>query len=318
MKSLLACKLVLLLLIALLLGCSEEDSRAIETLTAQAQQTLVAEGQKQVQTQVAHVQETAIAAAKTAAAQAPSAIETRAAELRETAEAAIKTEAAKRFGRQRKVLIDPGHGRCAEGFFKCEPGYRFDPGNAWNGMLEKDIVLEIAIRTKALLEAQGVTVQLTRMGDVYDCDLSCATPMVEKFAPDIAVSIHTNGACEIAENKCTGQPSQTATGPETWYTEGKPTDKSSYELALGLNNLIAERLGMTNIRGAKSEITSRIECNIGGQPRRCFFIHWWNAPSVIVEIAFQSHNDDALKLRTRQPEFAQAIADGIIDYLQTH
>ena len=46
----------------------------------------------------------------------------------------------------KKVTLDPGH------------GWSGDSGATGNGMLEKDVTLDIAQRVKSILEGQGVTV----------------------------------------------------------------------------------------------------------------------------------------------------------------
>jgi N-acetylmuramoyl-L-alanine amidase len=52
------------------------------------------------------------------------------------------------------VVLDPGHGGK-------------DPGGCGNGLKEKDIVLDVALRTSSMLKERGVDVVLTRDKDVY-------------------------------------------------------------------------------------------------------------------------------------------------------
>ena len=88
------------------------------------------------------------------------------------------------------VVIDPGHGGK-------------DPGKVGvTGVLEKEINLQIAKKLKLLLEAEDVTVVLTRDSDaglyqesdrnkkVADMRARCA--LITEVQPDVVISIHQN------------------------------------------------------------------------------------------------------------------------------
>ncbi|MGE6626768.1 N-acetylmuramoyl-L-alanine amidase [Bacillus pumilus] len=79
----------------------------------------------------------------------------------------------------KKIMIDPGHG-----------GH--DPGAVANGLKEKDLVLKIAKKTKAILEkVYGASVKLTRSTDVY-VDLSQRARLANNWGADYFASIHIN------------------------------------------------------------------------------------------------------------------------------
>ncbi|WFO45954.1 N-acetylmuramoyl-L-alanine amidase [Bacillus pumilus] len=79
----------------------------------------------------------------------------------------------------KKIMIDPGHG-----------GH--DPGAVANGLKEKDLVLKIAMKTKAILEkVYGASVKLTRSTDVY-IDLSQRARLANNWGADYFASIHIN------------------------------------------------------------------------------------------------------------------------------
>ncbi|MPQ25099.1 N-acetylmuramoyl-L-alanine amidase [Bacillus paralicheniformis] len=79
----------------------------------------------------------------------------------------------------KKIMIDPGHG-----------GH--DSGAAANGLKEKDLVLTIAKKTKAILEKEyDALVKLTRSTDVY-IELADRSTMANKWGADYFVSIHIN------------------------------------------------------------------------------------------------------------------------------
>ncbi len=86
-----------------------------------------------------------------------------------------------------KVCLDPGHG-----------GY--DPGAVGNGLKEKDLTLDICLRLKPLLEANKMSVILTRDGDYapgrlekdLDGELLVRVKIAEDFKADLFVSVHIN------------------------------------------------------------------------------------------------------------------------------
>ena len=84
-------------------------------------------------------------------------------------------------GRFASVVLDPGHGgddHGAEG-----------PG----GLVEKDLVLDIAQRVRSRLRAAGLRVVLTRNDDVY-VPLERRTAIANEAHADLFLSIHANAA----------------------------------------------------------------------------------------------------------------------------
>lgn len=79
-----------------------------------------------------------------------------------------------------KIFIDPGHGGK-------------DPGAVGNGLLEKNINLQIAKRIDAILknEYEDATIRLSRTGD-QKVSLSERTNAANKWGADYYVSIHVN------------------------------------------------------------------------------------------------------------------------------
>lgn len=102
------------------------------------------------------------------------------------------------------VLIDPGHGG-------------MDPGKVGQGdVYEKDLNLEIAMKLKAFLEENDISVYMTREEDrgLYDDDaknkkvqdLKRRVAMMEDIKPDLTVSIHQNSF-----------PNPSVKGAQTFY-----------------------------------------------------------------------------------------------------
>lgn len=202
--------------------------------------------------------------------------------------------AAFRWQPAKKVVLDPGHGWC-----NGTPGANciIDPGAVNNsmGMKEKDVVLDIALRTKSLLEDRGVQVYLTRTGDDPYHKLSYVSQYVNSVAPDLSVSIHANAGG--------------GTGTEACYQDNKSTTPQSKDVSTRMTNEIASRLILTN-RGIFSEYNTG-RCGRGGQ----LYIHDMNPTAALIETAFIDTTSDVTKLRDRRQDFAQAIANAVIAYL---
>jgi len=77
-----------------------------------------------------------------------------------------------------KVFIDPGHGGR-------------DPGGAGNSLVEKNIVLEMALQVAKKLQDYECEVKLSRENDTF-FDLGARTQMANDWGADLYFSIHTN------------------------------------------------------------------------------------------------------------------------------
>ncbi|MEV2911169.1 N-acetylmuramoyl-L-alanine amidase [Paenibacillus larvae] len=77
-----------------------------------------------------------------------------------------------------KVCLDFGHGGK-------------DSGAIGHGLKEKDIVLDVGLRTQRLLVGIGIDVLLTRCNDTF-VELSDRAKMANKWGADLFVSLHVN------------------------------------------------------------------------------------------------------------------------------
>ena len=78
------------------------------------------------------------------------------------------------------VVIDAGHGGK-------------DPGCHWNGLVEKNLCLDVAKRLRDVLEARGVKTVMTRDSDKY-LDLSERAAISNRHSGVVFVSIHFNAS----------------------------------------------------------------------------------------------------------------------------
>lgn len=113
-----------------------------------------------------------------------------------------------------------------------------------NGTKEKDIVLQAALRAKAIMEANGETVIMTRTSDVF-ISLSERVNIANNNNCDYFVSFHMNSAS-----------SSSAIGTEVWISKGASSNSGKLariilgEMYNGINNNFGYK---SPNRGIKSE-----------------------------------------------------------------
>ncbi|SDE08515.1 N-acetylmuramoyl-L-alanine amidase [Bhargavaea beijingensis] len=174
----------------------------------------------------------------------------------------------------KKVVLDAGHG-----------GH--DPGGVALGLVEKEIVLDTALRAERLLKNAGAHVIMTRKTDIF-LELSERAAIANSSGADLFISIHAN--------KFNGD----AKGVETfWY--GKYEKQRSIHLANALQDQLVARMGMSYRRVAEGNFHVIRETKI---------------PSSLIEIGFIDHPQDSAKLAQAiyRERAAEAILLGIGDY----
>ena len=189
---------------------------------------------------------------------------------------------------ERTVVIDAGHGGD-------------DPGKVGvNGALEKDINLQIAKLVKQYLEANDISVVMTREDDdgLYDRnasnkkvqDMKRRVEIIEEANPALTVSIHQNS-----------YPEEYVHGAQVFYYAG-----SKEGLAL------AECLQQRLVQGVDIENRRQVKANSS-----YYLLKKTPTPIAIVECGFLSNVAEAEKLcdEDYQKELAWEISTGIIQYL---
>lgn len=182
------------------------------------------------------------------------------------------------------VVIDPGHGKT-------------DPGASGNGLVEKEVNLDIALRVCDLLEANdNIKVYATRVDDSYPTNVNRAK--MANGVADLFVSIHQNS-----------NTSATPNGTEVLYTvhstdvSGKLTSQIAAQF---IQNYLVKALETTD-RGIKNR-TDLIVLN------------QTTVPAVLIETAFLSNQADADKLSqdSYKDAAAQAIYSAIVDMMNQY
>ena len=175
------------------------------------------------------------------------------------------------------VVLDPGHGGAHN-------------GAEYGGIKEKDLNLAIAARTAGLLEAEGVTVRMTRTGD-QDVDLYARSGLANTLGADLLVSVHCNANVEHDD----------ALGVYTCaYSEGT----EGWQLAQMLRETMLESTGAADF-------------GIEERPNLAV-LRTAQAPAALVECGFMSTPSELemLVLPEYQDKLAQGIAGGILDFLE--
>ncbi len=213
------------------------------------------------------------------------------------------------------VVIDSGHG-----------GH--DPGASSAYATEKYVVMAVADKLKALLEAQGIEVILTRDADYFLMLAERAT--FAKPEINLFVSIHANAAANSS-----------AHGIETWVF-GEPLDEANLAQAIRENGGGAEgeartqealevantvtgnlmRAGQLSYSLTLAEMVQREMIQATGATDRgvkqnaFYVIRNARSPAILVEVGFVSNPDEGGKLASDayQSLLAQALADGILDF----
>ncbi len=187
------------------------------------------------------------------------------------------------------VVIDSGHGGD-------------DPGKVGiNGALEKEVNLQIAKKLKAFLEAEDLTVIMTREGDqgLYEetaknkkrQDMNARVRIIEDADPVLVVSIHQNSYHE-----------ENVKGAQVFYYQ---TSQEGKRLAACLQKQLRV-LDAENKREEKGNDSY-------------FLLKKVRAPIVIAECGFLSNRSEAEKLISPyyQEKIAWRIHLGIMQYIST-
>jgi N-acetylmuramoyl-L-alanine amidase len=208
-----------------------------------------------------------------------------------------------------RIVVDAGHG-----------GH--DTGTIGpNGLLEKDLVLDVALRLGKLLENKlGAEVVYTRDDDTF-IPLETRTAIANKHQADLFISVHANSSKDAS-----------ARGVETYYLnftsnaealevaarENAVSEKSVFELQdlvkkIALKEKIEEsREFAANVQQSLySGLSNRNPGlkNRGVKKAPFVVLIGANMPSILAEISFVSNPSDAKKLKT--PEYRQRIAESL-------
>jgi len=216
----------------------------------------------------------------------------------------------------RTVVLDPGHGG-------SDPGCLIP-----NGPMEKDLTLDLALKLKAILEAEtDLAVVLTRETDIH-VPLENRTVVANQRKADLFISIHVN-AFKLKSRQ----------GIETFFLNFNP-DPAVNELAAKENATTTKTMGemesiikriVQNSRIIESrELAQKIQANLvsylgrrytnvknlGAKGGPFWTLLGSEMPSILVEVAHLSNPEEGARLQN--PAFRQSAARGIFEGIKAY
>jgi N-acetylmuramoyl-L-alanine amidase len=214
-----------------------------------------------------------------------------------------------------RIVLDAGHG-----------GH--DPGARANGINEAELVLDVTLRVRDLLEKQpGIEVTLTRSTDEF-IQLEERTALANRTGADLFLSIHANAS-----------RNPQARGVETYFLnfasnseaeavaarENSASGKTMHSLpeivrAIALNNKIdesrdfAEMVQKSMVRRLSPR--NRTLRDLGVKQAPFVVLIGAGMPSVLAEISFVTNKQDGALLKTGayRQQIAESLFDAIVRY----
>ena len=188
------------------------------------------------------------------------------------------------------IVIDAGHGG-------------EDGGCEGNGLVEKDLNLDICMRLSSLLKQNGVNVVMTRDTDVllYDKnsdykgqkkaqDVRKRLEIAQNQENAVLVSIHMNYFAQTQYS-----------GLQVWYSKNDARSRILANLIQTNNNNILQPSNKRSIKEANSSI---------------FLLNNATFPAVLIECGFLSNTDEARALG--DSEYRQKLANVIFNSIMTY
>ncbi len=226
-----------------------------------------------------------------------------------------------RLERKKLIVLDPGHGGKDSGAIGV------------SSRMEKNIVLNMAIITKAILEKRGYEVVLTRDAD-YFVELQDRTRFANSKGADLFISIHAN-AVDLKHS----DPGK-AKGVETFFLSPARSDRAKRaaekenganmdmmdDLSRGtfLNVLNRDKIVASNKlaidihRFVLGNVRSKFNQAVDGGVREAPFWVLVGAqmPAILLEIGYITNPDEAERFDS--PIFKALLAKGVADGVDSY
>jgi N-acetylmuramoyl-L-alanine amidase len=214
-----------------------------------------------------------------------------------------------------RIVLDPGHG-----------GH--DPGVRGNGVNEAELVLDVSLRLKKLLEGQpGMDVVMTRDSDIF-IPLEQRTAIANREGADLFLSIHANASRNLKARGVETYFLNFAANPEAEAVAARENSASGQTMhrlpdivrAITLNNKIDEsrdfadtvqKAMVRSLSGRNRELQDR-----GVKQAPFVVLIGAGMPSVLAEISFVSNKQEGQLLKTSayRQQIAEALFDAIVKY----
>ncbi|TAM80364.1 MAG: AMIN domain-containing protein [Acidobacteria bacterium] len=215
-----------------------------------------------------------------------------------------------------RIVIDPGHGG-------------FDTGTIGpSGLEEKDLVLDIGLRLRKLLEAEtNSEVFMTRSTDKF-IPLEERTAIANEDGADLFISIHANASSDHHVRGIETYFLNFTSDPEALRLAARE-NATSQESVHQLQNLI-QKIALNNKIEESQELARNIQTvlykrmsrasrglhNRGVRKAPFVVLIGANMPSILTEISFLSnpHSERLLKSSSYREQIAKALFNGIENY----
>jgi N-acetylmuramoyl-L-alanine amidase len=231
------------------------------------------------------------------------------------------------FRMQHKVTIDAGHGGPDGG----NPGLFFP-----KGIQEKHVTLAIARAVRTALDRRGVEVVMTRDRDTLIA-LAQRAPRFCREDCELFVSIHVNslerrtgyqnvngvetyfvGAAVTAEARRVAAMENEALRYETGYLSERQNDPLEFILKdLQVNEYLRESAQAADFVQRRAAAVHPGQNRGAAQNPLLAVLRTATRPAILVEVGFATNRRDAQFMASTegQGKLAEAIAEGIVDYL---
>ncbi len=195
------------------------------------------------------------------------------------------------------VVIDPGHGGEESGAV----GPR--------GLREKDLNLVVAAHAAKALQAQDVSVLLTRRAD-YRMTLAARGLVVEAIRPKVFVSIHHNAGATA--------PSPVGPGTEVYHQQASAESKRLSGLVFeDVKGYLAQAKNVAWVAAERPGVVARVGAT--GDDYYGVLRRTKGTPAALIEGAFISNRPEEALLQRKDVQKAEgeAVARGILRYLRS-
>lgn len=231
-------------------------------------------------------------------------------------EAAGNLSLARQLGLQvSRIVIDAGHGGR-------------DPGATSNGLLEAEVVLDIAQRLAKRLGSQpGVEVVMTRTDDTF-LPLRARTALANEVKADLFLSIHANASRNSKAHGVETYFLDFALDPEAEQiaarenlaASGKMKDLQNLLETIAANSKLREsrefagaiqRAVVSNLQAVNADVR-----DLGVKQAPFFVLIGAHMPSVLAEVSFLTNRREASLLATDayRDRIADALLEGVLRY----
>jgi N-acetylmuramoyl-L-alanine amidase len=192
----------------------------------------------------------------------------------------------------RIIVLDPGHGGD-------------DFGTAHNGLVEKNLTIDIARRLRVLLTAAGWSVRMTRDSDIDPVSQANLAAMKADGKPNPSDRAYLQTRCDVANDV----NARLFISIHVNYSDSPSINGTTFYWYKPEDQLLATTLERAVIPVAGTN-------DVGPRHENFYVIRHTTMPAVLIETAFISNPHDAALLQT--PSFLQNMAQGIANGVKAY